>query len=78
MTNQEKNIEPSNLVQEPSPQYGFVSKSEDEKLREDVFRSDWKNFSFLRACLRRNALLNKAVYQTRRIINWLWMFLMKN
>jgi hypothetical protein len=60
MTNQEKNIEPSNLVQEPSPQYGFVSKSEDEKLREDVFRSDMEKLQLFTRMLRRNISLNNA------------------
>ncbi len=55
-----KNIEPLNTVEEPSLKYGFVSKSEDEKLREDIFRSDLEKLQLFTTMLRRNSLLNKA------------------
>jgi hypothetical protein len=55
------NIEPINILEEPSPQYGFVSKSEEEKLREDIFRPDIEKLQLFTRMLRRNATLDKAI-----------------
>jgi hypothetical protein len=55
------NREPLNMVEEPTPQYGFVHKSEEEKLREDIFRPDIEKLQLFTQMLRRNATLNKAV-----------------
>ncbi|MEO8174870.1 MAG: hypothetical protein ABI581_17360 [Sediminibacterium sp.] len=56
-----KNINPLNTVEEQSLQYGFVSKSEEEKLREDIFRSDMEKLQLFSQMLRRNTLLKKAI-----------------
>lgn len=57
-----KHIQASNnKLEEPSAVYGFVSKSEDEKLREDIFRSDIEKLQLFTRMLRRNASLKKAV-----------------
>jgi hypothetical protein len=48
-------------VEEQQPVYGFTSKSEEEKLIEDIFRPDIEKLQLFTRMLRRNALLNKAV-----------------
>jgi hypothetical protein len=60
MNDQEKNIIPVNLVEEPAPKYGFVNVSEDDKLREDIYRSDMEKLQLFVKMLRRNALFDKA------------------
>jgi len=56
-----KNIEPLNMVEEHSPKYGFVSKSEEEKLKEDIFRPDIEKLHLFTTMLRRDASLQKAI-----------------
>jgi hypothetical protein len=55
------NIENENIFEEPSPQYGFIFRSEEEKLREDVFRPDLEKLQLFTRMLRRNTILNKAI-----------------
>jgi hypothetical protein len=52
----EKNILKENIVK-----YGFAQKSEIDKLKEDVLRSDKEKFLLFTQMLRRNATLKKAV-----------------
>lgn len=63
MATHKKHTEPLSLptVADISVQYGFVSKSENEKLREDIFRPDMEKLQLFVRMLRRNAVLNKAV-----------------
>ena len=56
----QQNETPSKVEEQPSG-YGFVHKSEDEKLKEDVFRPDIEKLQLFTRMLRRNASLNKAV-----------------
>ena len=49
------------MVEENSPTYGFVAKSEEEKLKEDIFRSDIEKLQLFTLMLRRNASLKKAI-----------------
>ena len=49
------------VVEEQPNGYGFVSKSEDEKLKEDIFRPDIKKLQLFTRMLRRNASLNRAI-----------------
>jgi hypothetical protein len=58
---QKKYKEQLMAVEEPHPAYGFTSKSEEEKLMEDIFRPDLEKLQLFTRMLRRNALLNKAV-----------------
>lgn len=58
---QNNNKPPENILNEESPRYGFVHKSEMEKLRENVFRSDKEKFLLFTQMLRRNAMLKRAV-----------------
>ncbi len=60
-SNHKTNIEPVNVVEELTPHYGFVFKSEEEKLREDIFRPDIEKLRLFTQMLRRNATLDKAV-----------------
>ena len=57
----DKNIQQGNRVEEPAIAYWFISKSEEEKLKEDIFRSDIEKLQLFTRMLRRNTLLNKAV-----------------
>lgn len=57
----DKHIEPVNTVNEESPEYGFVSISEEEKLKQDIFRPDIEKLQLFTRMLRRNATLNKAI-----------------
>jgi len=59
MKNNEKHI--NNIVSEPRVKYGFVHKSEDEKLLEDISRPAIEKLQLFTQMLRRNAILNKAV-----------------
>ncbi len=61
MQQEDQHIKSENQVQEPAPVYGFVSKSEEEKLIEDIFRPDIEKLQLFTQMLRRNASLNKAV-----------------
>ena len=61
MNEEKKNSIPNNSVEEPSRQYGFVNISEDDKLREDIYRSDMEKLQLFVKMLRRNALLDKAI-----------------
>ena len=56
-----KHIDQLNMVEENSPPYGFVAKSEEEKLKEDIFRSDIEKLQLFTLMLRRNASLKKAI-----------------
>lgn len=62
MATPKKHTEPLPLptVEDTPVQYGFVSKSEDEKLREDIFRPDMEKLQLFVRMLRRNVVLNKA------------------
>ena len=50
-----------NRVEEQFLKYGFVSKSEEEKLKEDIFRPDMEKLHLFTTMLRRNASLTKAI-----------------
>ncbi len=54
-----KNIE-KNQLDEPITSYGFVHKSEDEKLLEDVFKSDLEKLRLFTRMLYRNSSLRKV------------------
>jgi hypothetical protein len=56
-----KITENENILNEHSSAYGFANKSETEKLKEDVFRSDKEKFLLFTRMLKRNATLRKAV-----------------
>jgi hypothetical protein len=47
-------------VQEPVQHHGFVSASEEERLKKDIYRPDMEKLSLFTQMLRRNALLKKA------------------
>ena len=51
----------ANIVSEKTAEYGFVSKSEDEKLKEDIFRSDIEKLQLFTRMLRRNATLKTGI-----------------
>jgi len=55
-----KNSEENQLNEPQGPYRGFVHKSEDEKLLEDVFRSDLEKLQLFTRMLYRNASLKKA------------------
>jgi hypothetical protein len=61
MDPKKENKSTENILNEQSPVYGFVHKSEMEKLKENVFRSDKEKFLLFTQMLRRNAMLKKAV-----------------
>ena len=61
MKHPDNHIEPVNTVQEELPGYGFVSISEEEKLKQDIFRPDIEKLQLFTRMLRRNASLNKAI-----------------
>jgi hypothetical protein len=50
-----------NILKEDVSSYGFAHKSEIEKLKENVFRSDKEKFLLFSKMLRRSAMLKKAV-----------------
>ena len=56
-----EHIDVENTVAEQAAVYGFVSKSEEEKLREDIFRPDIEKLQLFTRMLRRNATLSKAI-----------------
>ena len=49
------------VVGEPREAYGFSHKSADERLKEDVFRSDMEKLQLFTRMLRKNALLKKGI-----------------
>lgn len=49
-----------NQVKEDKPEYGFINKSEDERLKENIFRSPMEKLSLFTQMLRREALYKKA------------------
>ena len=51
----------ANILNEETSGYGFVNKSEIEKLKEDIYRPDKEKLQLFIKMLRRNATLNKAV-----------------
>ena len=51
----------ANIVSEKTAEYGFVSKSEDEKLKEDIFRSDIEKLQLFTRMLRMNATLKTGI-----------------
>ena len=61
MKKNNKDINPQNLVEEQQAEYGFTFKSEEERLKEDIFRPDMEKLQLFTRMLRRNALLNTAV-----------------
>jgi hypothetical protein len=61
MPKTEKHIVQLNMVEEGPLEYGFVSKSEEERLKEDVFRSDMEKLRLFTRMLRRNASLKRAI-----------------
>jgi hypothetical protein len=55
------NVENINLVNKEQPEYiGFIQKSEDEKLRDDVFRSPIDKLQLFTKMLHRESVLKKA------------------
>lgn len=59
---------PSNTVEEVQvPFYGFVSKSEEEKLLEDIYRPDMEKLQLFTRMLRRNTMLKKAAIHHKSI-----------
>lgn len=56
-----KHIGKPNRVAEEQLPYGFVAKSEEDKLKEDIFRPDIEKLRLFTLMLRRNASLKKAV-----------------
>jgi hypothetical protein len=48
------------LGEEQAPYVGFIHKSEDEKLKEDVFRSAMEKLHLFTQMLHRETILNKA------------------
>ncbi|MBS1669676.1 MAG: hypothetical protein JST58_20070 [Bacteroidetes bacterium] len=54
------NTDKSSVREDASP-YGFVHRSDIDKLKEDIYRSDKEKLHLFVKMLRRNALLNKAV-----------------
>ena len=61
MQQKNKDIDAMNMLEEHFPKYGLVTKSEEEKLREDIFRPDIEKLRLFTRMLRRNTLLNKAI-----------------
>ena len=61
MGNKEIHNTNQNTLREESPLYGFVHKSDIDKLKEDIYRSDKEKLQLFVKMLRRNALLNKAI-----------------
>jgi hypothetical protein len=61
MKNTESSFENTNLVQEPAQQYiGFIDKSENDKLRENMFRSPLEKLHLFTQMLRRESVLKNA------------------
>jgi hypothetical protein len=60
MNPKKENKSTENILNEQSPVYGFVHKSEMEKLKENVFRSDKEKFLLFPQMLRHNAMLKKT------------------
>jgi len=61
MNNMNSNAENLNQVNEEQPAYvGFVHKSEDERLKEDMMRSPIEKLQLFTKMLRREALFKKA------------------
>lgn len=63
---EKKTKKPTNVLQDDASQYGFIHKSEEEKLKEDIFRPDKEKLQLFVKMLKRNASLKKAVI-TRKI-----------
>jgi hypothetical protein len=62
MDETQNNNKPSeNILNEGSPRYGFVHRSEMEKSRENVFRSDKEKLMLFTRMIRRNAMFKKAI-----------------
>lgn len=61
MENTESSFESTNLVQGPAKQYiGFIDKSENDKLRENMFRSPLEKLHLFTQMLRRESVLKNA------------------
>lgn len=54
-------VKGKDVVNEPQPLYGFVSKSPEEKLADLVFRSDIEKLQAFTKMLRRNATLKRGI-----------------
>jgi hypothetical protein len=50
-----------NILNEQLPVYGFVHRSEMEKLKENVFRSDKEKLMLSTRMIRRNAMFKKVI-----------------
>jgi len=61
MEEKDTNKTSQNILNEDAPAYGFAHKSEDEKLRENIYRSDKEKLLVFTKMLRLNAMLKKAV-----------------
>lgn len=54
-------IKEENILNENQPIYtGFINKSEEEKLREDIFRSPMEKLHLFTSMLRREAIFKNA------------------
>jgi len=51
----------SNILHEDAPSYGFAHKTEIEKLKEDIYRSDKEKLQLFIKMIRRSSMLKKAV-----------------
>lgn len=60
MNEKDTNKPSPNILNEDAQVYGFVHKSEMDKLREDVFRSDKEKFLAFTKMLKLSAMLKKA------------------
>ncbi len=60
MLEKKQNITSVNKVEQPVPLYGFMSKSEEERLIEDIYRPDIEKLRLFTRMLRNNASLKKA------------------
>jgi hypothetical protein len=58
--------ENKHILQEPSVNYGFVHRSEDEKLLHDALRPDMEKLQLFTKMLRRNARLNRVEIQHKK------------
>ncbi|MEP6682550.1 MAG: hypothetical protein ABJA35_04785 [Parafilimonas sp.] len=61
MENTESSFESTNLVPGPAKQYiGFIDKSENDKLRENMFRSPLEKLHLFTQMLRRESVLKNS------------------
>ncbi len=60
MNEKDTNKPSQNILNEDAPVYGFAHKSEDEKLKENIYRSDKEKLLAFTKMLRLSAMLKKA------------------